>query len=168
MLPRTSNWTATPLRRIVGTIDKEAVVAPILLVVALGIIGGAALALGAIRLGKRLRGPGGADEFTRRPLSTDVINMASIKVAGLGGLCLVVLCAAIAIQIPHIGRTVLTGFLLGGALAELWIVRRRGAGPMPSSGARPGANTVLSIDTPFDSSLDESGVTRGLRRAVTA
>lgn len=141
--------------------------APILFVVAFGIIGGLALALGAIRLDKRFRGPAGSDEFTRRPLSTDVINMASIKVAGLGGLCLVVLCAAIAIEIPQIGRSVLTGFVLGGALAALWIVRGREAGPMPSSGARPGANTILSIDTPFGSSTDESGVSRGLRRAVT-
>jgi len=142
--------------------------APILLVVASGLVGGLAMAVWALGLGKRFRGPADADAFVHQPLSTDLINMSSIKVAGLGGLCLVVLCAAIAIQIPQIGRSVLTGLVLGGALAVVWIARGRRAGPMPSSGAQSGANTILSIDAPFGPSTDEPGVTRGLRRAVTA
>ena len=36
----------------------------------------------------------------------------------------------------------------GIALAAVLIALRRGAGALPSSGARPGANTILAIDAP--------------------
>ena len=118
-----------------------------------GVIGGALLATVATKLHLRFRGPAGADAFVRQPLSTDMINMASIKVAGIGGLGLVAICAIIALTIPSIGVSVGTGLVTGGILAIVWISRRRQAGPLPSSGKGLGANTMLAID-----GTDEHGV----------
>lgn len=116
------------------------------ILLALGVIGGSVFALLAALLHVRLPGPAGAEQFVRRQLSTDVINMANIKVAGIGGLGLVALCAIIALTIPSIGISVATGLVTGSLLALVWIYRRRQAGPLPSSGQGSGANTVLAID----------------------
>jgi len=116
------------------------------ILLAIGVIGGAIIALIAARLHTALGGPTGADPFVRRPLSTDVINMANIKVAGIGGLGFVVVCAVVALTIPPVGISVATGFVLGALLALVWIYRRRHAGPLPSSGQGTGANTMLAID----------------------
>ena len=80
------------------------------------------------------------------PLSTDVINAARIRVAGIGGLGLVAMAATVAFFVPRIGQTLAVGLGLGVALAAFLIVRRRRKGPLPSSGAQPGANTILAID----------------------
>ena len=79
-------------------------------------------------------------------LDTDMINIAHIRVAGIGGLGLVVMSFVVAFYIPSIGMSVGAGLFFGTALALWWIARRRKMGPMPSSGQRPGANIVLSID----------------------
>ena len=113
---------------------------------AFGIVGGSVIALITTRLHVRLPDPTGADQFVRRPLSTDVINMANIRVAGVGGLGLVVICAIVALTIPSIGVSVGTGLVTGVVLALILIHHRRRTGPLPSSGKGPGANTVLAID----------------------
>jgi uncharacterized membrane protein SpoIIM required for sporulation len=51
------------------------------------------------------------------PLSPDAINMAHIKVEGIGGLGLIAAGAIIAISLPEIGFSLLTGVGLGAALA---------------------------------------------------
>lgn len=79
---------------------------------------------------------------------TDVINIASVRVAGIGGLGLVAMAAALAWSIPRIGQTIALGAVLGAGLAAVLILWRRRLGPMPTSGGRPGANTTLSIDEP--------------------
>ena len=88
--------------------------------------------------------------YRSEPLSINAINMASIRVAGLGGLGLVAMAAAVALDVPRIGQSVAIGFVLGVATAAVLIFRRRRSGPMPSSGRGLGANTVLSIDGPRD------------------
>ena len=85
------------------------------------------------------------DPFPGRT-GTDVINMAHIRVAGIGGLGLVAMCLAVATWVPRIRQSLLLGLALGVAFAIVLIVRRRRSGPMPSSGRSAGANTVLSID----------------------
>ena len=81
------------------------------------------------------------------PLSIDAINFSSLKVAGVGGLGLVAMAAAVALDVPRIGQTIAIGFVFGVVIAAVMIVRRRRTGAMPSSGRGLGANTVLSIDT---------------------
>lgn len=82
------------------------------------------------------------------PLSIDAINFSSLRVAGIGGLGLVAMAAAVALDVPRIGETIAIGFVFGVVIAAVMILRRRRTGPMPSSGRGLGANTVLSIDSP--------------------
>ena len=121
-----------------------------LLFVVSGVAGGAVVAL-LIMVAHRLR-PGGRqfDAFAQGSEAdrTDVINIASIRVAGIGGLGLVAMALALAWSIPRIGQTIALGAVLGAALAVGLILWRRRLGPMPTSSSRPGANTTLSIDGP--------------------
>lgn len=120
---------------------------PVTLVIVPGFLGGLVIAAIVFLLQRRSHGgsvvtlpPDG------QPLSTDIINAASIKVAGVGGLGLVAMAAAVALNVPRIGQTLLIGVVLGSVFAAVMIVRRRRAGSMPSSGRQPGANTTLAID----------------------
>lgn len=73
---------------------------------------------------------------------TDVINMSSIRVAGVGGLGLVAMAVAVALDLPRVGA-VLTIALTGGvALAIAVILYRRRRGPLPSSGPDADARTL--------------------------
>lgn len=64
------------------------------------------------------------------------------------------LAAVVASAIPRIGFTLLLGIGLGAAWSAFLIYRRYRNGGMPSSGQRPGANVVLSIDDPIAPRLD--------------
>ena len=88
-----------------------------------------------------------ADPFSNR-LSSDVINIARTPVAGIGGLGLIAMALAVALDVPRVGQTVALGLVLGAVFAAVLIGRRRRRGPLPSSGQSTGANTTLSIDTP--------------------
>jgi hypothetical protein len=123
---------------------------PVTFVVVPGLIGGALVAVLLSRWQRRSARPLLVPRVRHQQvLSTDVINMSSIKVAGIGGLGLVAMAAAVALDVPRIGQTVALGFGLGLIVAAVLIVaRRRGGGPMPSSGRGPGAHTVLTIDEP--------------------
>lgn len=119
---------------------------PVTLVVVPGFLGGIVIALVAVRLqrGSLSR----TDPFTREPISTDVINMARIRVAGIGGLGLVAMAVVVAVAVPRIGQSLAAGLVLGALFAIVLIARRSRSGPLPSSGQQAGANTTLSIDAP--------------------
>ena len=114
---------------------------PVTLILIAGFIGGAALAAIIFRL---QHPEGTADHVRFTP--TDVINAAHIRVAGVGGLGLVAMATAVALAVPRIRLTLAIGCALGFGLAAALIYYRRRGGPLPSSGRRGGANTVLSID----------------------
>lgn len=99
-------------------------------------------------------------------ISTDVINVARIRVAGVGGLGLVAMAAVVAFAVPSIGVPLAISAVLGVVLAVLLIVVRHRTGPLPSSGQQAGANTTLSIDGPAAPSSDESRPS-STARAVT-
>jgi hypothetical protein len=82
---------------------------------------------------------------------TDVINIARIRVAGIGGLGLVAMALLVALFVPRIGQELAIGGLLGVGLAAFLILRRRRTGPLPSSGQTMGANNILAIDHPVAS-----------------
>jgi hypothetical protein len=86
----------------------------------------------------------------------DAINIAHIRVTGIGGLGFVLLALAIALYIPSIGVSLATGAALGIVFAVVLILRRRRIGPLPSSGRRPGANTTLSIEIGESASDDQT------------
>ena len=129
---------------------------PLILSVIVGLAGGLVLAM---ILAWWQRTPAETEVVRREPLSTDVINMAHIKVAGVGGLGLIATGIIVAVYIPSIGRPLLAGVSLGALLAFILIVRRRQTGPIPSRSERGGANTVFSIDTvvPSDEEKNRSG-----------
>jgi hypothetical protein len=108
----------------------------------LGIAGGLVFAL----LARRRRQPGlGAPPYAADDPATDVINMSSIKVAGVGGLGLVAMAAAVALNVPMIGAAMTLGLGFGIILAAGLILYARLKGPMPSSGKGIGASTVLAL-----------------------
>lgn len=118
------------------------------ILVFLGLVGGVAIAFLLVRLKDRRSTRPVPDAFGPNIASTDVINMAHIKVAGVGGLGLVAVAVVIALTFPRIGQSLALGFVLGVLFAAILILRRRRVGPMPSSGGQMGANTMLSIDEP--------------------
>jgi hypothetical protein len=121
---------------------------PVTLVVVPGFLGGLVVALFLIRLQRGGQTRASADAFRGEPLSTDVINMSRIRVAGVGGLGLVAMALVVALSVPRIGQSLALGLVLGALFAGILILGRRRHGPMPSSGQRAGANTTLSIDLP--------------------
>ena len=98
---------------------------PVTLVLVPGLIGGALFALAFFLMNRRPQADGVAIPFRREPLSTDIINAASIKVAGIGGLGLVAMAATVALNIPRIFETVTLGLVLGTVAATIMIIRRR-------------------------------------------
>lgn len=113
-----------------------------------GILGGIAIALLIFHLQRPSARESAPDAFRDRALSTDVINMAHIRVAGVGGLGLVAMALWVALNVPRIGQVLAIGLVAGSVLAGVLIYRRRGRGPLPSSGERRGASTVLSLEEP--------------------
>ena len=121
---------------------------PVTLVVIPGFLGGLVIAL-VVRLLQRRDGPQPSVVVREHlPLTTDVINMGSIKVAGVGGLGLVAMAVAVALDIRRIGETVALGLACGCVIAVVMIVARRRSGALPSSGRGPGGNRTLAIDEP--------------------
>ena len=121
---------------------------PVVLVLVPGLIGGLVIALAVFVRQRRRSGVSSlAAPASPQPLSTDIINASSIKVAGIGGLGLVAMAVAVALNVPRIGQTLAIGLVLGLALAAVMILSRRRSGSMPSSGRQAGANTILAIDS---------------------
>jgi hypothetical protein len=117
---------------------------PLVIILVPGLAGGLLLALLVIWRNRESRttlAPS-RDEFP----STDPINAARIRVAGVGGLGLVAMAVAVAVFVPRIRLTLAAGLVLGIVLALVLVARRRARGVLPSSGARSGANVVLAID----------------------
>jgi hypothetical protein len=140
-------------------------------------VGGLVLAILLFRFSRRTPGATVTDVFSAERLSSEVINASRIRVAGVGGLGLVAMALTVAIGVPGVGVPLALGGALGIVLAAVLIVRNRRNGPLPSSGARPGANTVLSIEAAAGApalgdtdspSADQRGATRSVPRAAHA
>lgn len=116
-----------------------------------GLVGGLAIAFLLFHRQRASRQP--TDLFYRERLSTDLINMAHVRVAGVGGLGLVAMATWVAFFVPAIRYSMLTGLTLGVMFAAALVAYRRRTGPMPSSGQRPGANTTLAIADPISPAL---------------
>jgi hypothetical protein len=119
---------------------------PVALFAAVGFLGGLVIACCFALLRRRLQARASPDIFRAGRLSTDVINMANIRVAGIGGLGLVAMALTVALNVPRIGQSVAIGLVLGVVLAVTLIILRQRRGPMPSSGRHSGATAVLAID----------------------
>jgi len=99
---------------------------PVTMVLVPGLIGGALFALAFFLLNRRDAHADAVIMPDRSlPISTDIINAASVKVAGIGGLGLVAMAATVALNIPRIFETMRLGLVLGTAGALFLIIRRR-------------------------------------------
>ena len=98
---------------------------PATTVLALGLLGGCVIA-SILLLWQHWQAEAPAVVVPYRPLpiSTDVINMASIKVVGVGGLGLVAMAATVALNVPRIFEATAIGLVAGTIMAIVMIVRR--------------------------------------------
>lgn len=119
---------------------------PVTLILVPSILGGLAIALLMAR--RHGRGPRSLTDTSMPPVTTDVINIAHIRAAGLGGLGMFAIALVVAWFVPRIGLTLGVGVLFGTLLGVVLILARRRTGPLPSSGGNAGANVILSIDQP--------------------
>jgi hypothetical protein len=117
---------------------------PLLLALVAGLTGGIVLALlitarpsrpSSTVVPRRLDSP-----------SPALINMAHIKVEGLGGLGMVAAVIAVAIADGRIRAATSIAALLGMGLAALLIAMRRRDGGMPSSSGGPDDRSILHLD----------------------
>ena len=98
---------------------------PATTVLAIGLLGGCVIASIILLLQHRAHeAPTVVVPYRPLPLSTDVINMASIKVVGVGGLGLVAMAAMVALNVPRIFETTAIGLVSGTIMAIVLIVRR--------------------------------------------
>ena len=74
------------------------------------------------------------------PPSPSLINIARIPIDGVGGLGMVLVAVTVAISVPWIRLSVLTGLVLGAAAAAALITWRR-SGPLASSSRHGGAHS---------------------------
>ena len=130
-----------------------------------GLAGGLLIAGLLARLNRR-PSSGLARRSTLDPISPDVINMAHIRVAGVGGLSMMAAGVVIAINLPEIGLSLLAGVGLGAVIA-IGLIRYRSR----SNAARPGGNgglppRVLALDEPSTPVRPPTGDTLAGRRAV--
>src|SRR5688572_9799518 len=98
---------------------------PVTLVLVPGLLGGCLIAA-VIFLAQHRHGdePAVVVPYRPLPISTDVINMASIKVVGIGGLGLVAMAATVALNVPRIFEATAIGLVSGTIMAIVLIVRR--------------------------------------------
>lgn len=116
---------------------------PVLIIILPGILGGICLAWLFSRIGPRQWGPSSYEHL--EPPSTNVINMARIRVSGVGGLGMVAMSIVVAAFVPRIRLSMAVAFALGASLAVIMIARRRRTGPLAPDNP-PGAHTMLPLE----------------------
>ena len=103
---------------------------PLLIIIVPGVLGGIVLAL----LMSRLPAPQNRERQSQlEPPSTSMINMARIRIVGVGGLGMVAMAITVAIFVPRIRSSMILAFVLGVVLAMALIAVRRRKGPLSSS-----------------------------------
>ncbi len=132
-----------------------------------GLLGGLIIAALLAGLNRRPSSPGVVARSVLEPLSPDTINMAHIRVAGTGGLGLVVAIIIIAMYLPELRYALSISLGLGAALAAILIVARAKAGRTDSDDRGPHAHAMLPLDTRSSAAPEGIDVRRpGRLRAV--
>ncbi len=117
---------------------------PLLMILVPGLVGGLVLALllaghhpatPSIVVPRRLAAP-----------SPSLINMANIRIEGVGGLGMVAAVVAVAVSDPRIRLATIAAAVLGIGLALVLIAMRRRTGALPSSIDGPDDLIALRID----------------------
>jgi hypothetical protein len=119
---------------------------PLFIVLILGVVGGLALAL---LIAARPNRPASTVVPRRLDAPTPaLINMAHIRVEGLGGLGMVAAVIAVAIADSRIRLAIIIAAVLGTGIALALIAIRRRTGALPSSGGGPDDRSLLHLDAP--------------------
>jgi hypothetical protein len=117
---------------------------PLLMILVPGLLGGLVLAL--LIAGNR-KGTASIVVPTRlESPSPAMINMAHIRVEGIGGLGMVGAVVVVAISDPRIGLATMLASVLGVGLALALIATRRRTGSLPSGGDGADRQSTLGID----------------------
>lgn len=130
-----------------------------LMLVVPGVIGGALLAVTLLVANRRMTRRKIAAPTDLAPMTPDLINMAHIKVAGVGGLGLVAVAVATAVALPEAGYSLAIGLAGGIVLAAALTMWRTRVAARITPPRAPGASTMLSIEAP-----DESAEPQGPER----
>lgn len=117
---------------------------PLLIILVPGLLGGLVLAL-LIALTWQ-KPPSTVVNRRLEPPSPSLINMANIRVEGIGGLGMVAAVVAVAVADPRIRLATILASVLGVGLALVLIRMRRGTGALPSSGDGPDDRSILHLD----------------------
>jgi len=117
---------------------------PLLIGLIPAILGGLALALLIPKL--RRRTPLVAVPRPLDPPSPALINMASIRVEGIGGLGMVAAVIVVAITDPRIRMAIIAAAVLGIGLALTLIAMRKESGGLPSGDDGPDGRLPLGLD----------------------
>ena len=117
---------------------------PLLMILVPGLLGGLVLAL--LIEGHRKATPSVVVPTRLEAPSPGFINMAHIRVEGVGGLGMVGAVVVVAISDPRIGLATMLASVLGVGLALVLIARRRHTGGLPSGGDAPDGRSTLGID----------------------
>ncbi len=118
---------------------------PLLMILVPGLVGGLVLAL--LIAGYRPRTPSIVVPRRLSAPSPSLINMASIRIEGIGGLGMVAAVVAVAASDPRIRLATLLALVLGGGLALFLVAMRRRTGPLPSSSDGPDNRSTLGLDS---------------------
>jgi hypothetical protein len=119
---------------------------PVLILLAFGVFGGGALALLILLFARANRST--TRTFVPRHLaapSPALINMAHIRVEGVGGMGLVLAVLAVAVSDPRIRVAMILASLLGAGLAIGLIAFRRREGAVPFGGHGPDTTRPLGL-----------------------
>jgi hypothetical protein len=137
----------------------------LLIVLVPGIVGGFALALVLAARWKRI--PSIVVSRRLEAPSPALINMAHIKVEGVGGLGLVAAVVAVAIADSRIGLATVLAVVSGAGLALALIVRRRQTGALPSGRNGPDTRSILHLENdPRASHLESVATVEENKRTV--
>jgi hypothetical protein len=116
---------------------------PVLIILIPGVVGGLFVALLMAR--KWRANPSIVVSKSLEAPSPTLINMAHIKVEGIGGLGMVAAVVAVAIADSRIRVAMIVALVLGGGLALLLIAARRRTGALGSGGEGPDERSTLHL-----------------------
>lgn len=117
---------------------------PLLIILVPGLVGGLVLAL--LLAGHRQATPSIVVPRRLAAPSPSLINMANIRIEGVGGLGMVAAVVAVAVSDPRIRLATIMAAVLGIGLAVVLIAMRRPTGALPSSIDGPDDRIALRID----------------------
>lgn len=117
---------------------------PLLIILVPGLLGGLVLAL--LLAGNRQGTPTTVVPRRLAAPSPALINIANIRVEGVGGLGMVAAVVAVAAADPRIRLATILALVLGAGLALVLIAIRRRTGALPSGGDGPEDRSTLRLD----------------------